>query len=93
MIFLFTVSSTFEGKDWRLHPDWVYCEYNYAGDNHEFATPEEGMEHFFVKMQKPRWNWGTQRVVPLPQCQDGKYSSNCQICKYRMRKSFLILIL
>ena len=75
------MSEKFEGDNWRLHPDWVYCEYNYAGDQHEFDNPEETMKHFFTKMQQPRWNWGTTRVVPLPQCQDGKYSRDCTICK------------
>ena len=46
-----SVSDLFTGKDWRLHPDWVYCEYNYAGTpGREFNTPEENMAHFFVKM-------------------------------------------
>ena len=82
IVYHLTVSDKFEGDNWRLHPDWVYCEYNYAGDEHEFANPEENMKHFFDKMQKPRWNWGTTKVVPLPQCQSGKYEKNCQICKY-----------
>ena len=25
---VFSVSDLFKGKSWRLHPDWVYCEYN-----------------------------------------------------------------
>ena len=38
---------------WRLHPDWVYCQYNYAGDrNVEFDTPEENFKHFVAKVIK-----------------------------------------
>ena len=38
----FNISHLFTGNDWRLHPDWVYCEYNYAGTPmREFDTPEK----------------------------------------------------
>ena len=86
----FSVTEQFTGTNWRLHPDWVYCEYNYAGDQHEFENPEETMKHFFHKMQKPRWNWGTTRVVPLPQCSKGAYQRGCEICKH-LRIFFIIL--
>ena len=86
----FAVTEQFTGTNWRLHPDWVYCEYNYAGDQHEFENPEETMKHFFHKMQKPRWNWGTTRVVPLPQCSKGAYQRGCEICKH-LKIFFIIL--
>merc|ERR1719507_2030341 len=36
-----------EGGNWKLHPDWVYCEYNYGGRNGKvFDTPEQNMRHF-----------------------------------------------
>ena len=41
------------GSDrWKLHPDWVYCEYNYAGSNGrpEFDTPENNMRHFLERL-------------------------------------------
>jgi len=75
----FNISDLFKGKSWRLHPDWVYCEYNYAGTPYrEFNTPEDNMKHFFVKMQQPEWNWGTPNVLPLPNCKDKqKFEPNC----------------
>ena len=81
---VFAVSEKFAGKAWRIHPDWVYCEYNYHGlKGHEFDTPEEGMKHFFTKMQSAGWNWGTTRVVPLPQCQNAKpFDPLCVKCKF-----------
>ena len=84
-ILTFSVSDLFTGRDWRLHPDWVYCEYNYAGTpGREFNTPEDTMRHFFVKMQQPDWNWGTPSVLPLPECEGKeKYSPNCFKCKLR----------
>ena len=78
---LFSVSEKLTGTSWRIHPDWVYCEYNYAGDTHEFDSPEEGFKHFIAKMQQKGWTWGTQRVVPLPQCKGDKYEPHCQICE------------
>jgi len=75
----FNISDLFVGNSWRLHPDWVYCEYNYAGTPYrEFHTPEDNMKHFFVKMQQPDWNWGTPNVLPLPNCKDKqRFSPNC----------------
>lgn len=84
------VSAFFDGGDWRIHPDWVYCEYNYAGTPlREFNTPEENMKHFVGKMQKPGWNWGTPSVLPLPKCSDKqKFEPNCFKCKFGRKKKF-----
>ena len=79
----FLVSDLFTGDSWRLHPDWVYCEYNYAGAPlREFKDPEDNMKHFFVKMQQPDWNWGTPSVLPLPKCSGTQgFDPNCKFCK------------
>ena len=79
----FNISHLFTGNDWRLHPDWVYCEYNYAGTPmREFDTPEKNMEHFFKRMQEPSWTWGTPNVLPLPKCSNKeKFEPNCMKCK------------
>ena len=88
----FAVSDLFVGNSWRLHPDWVYCEYNYAGTPYrEFHTPEDNMKHFFVKMQQPDWNWGTPNVLPLPNCKDKqRFSPNCFKCKSFFKINFKI---
>lgn len=79
------LSSVLEGADWRIHPDWVYCQYNYAGDeDKEFATPEEGMKHFVARMQNRKWTWGTPSVRPLPVCTEDSalgYNPNCIKCE------------
>ena len=76
---LFLVSDMFAGDGWRVHPDWVYCEYNYAGDPaREFGTPEGELKHFVGRFKKPGWSWGTPNPRPLPQCSGSKkYNPNC----------------
>ncbi|XP_052120647.1 voltage-dependent calcium channel subunit alpha-2/delta-4-like [Frankliniella occidentalis] len=54
------LSDLFKGDNWRLHPDWVYCEYNYASDHH-FKSPEDQFLHFLNKVRRPGWKWMSQR--------------------------------
>lgn len=73
-------AETFSGNKWKIHPDWVYCEYNYARDeDRNFDNPETNLKHFLDRMSKQRdFNWGSSRVRPLPKCQNqGKYEPGC----------------
>ncbi len=83
----FPVSALFEETSWRLHPDWMYCQYNYAGtDSHEFATKEDEMRHFMARMQNGKWNWGTPSVIPLPKCDNKEtFDPNCMKCKHTLK--------
>merc|ERR1711892_988529 len=71
----------FPDDRWKLHPDWVYCEYNYAGtDDRKFDSPEKNMKHFLERLadEKANFNWGQSRVRPLPKCQgNGYYQADC----------------
>eukprot|EP00091_Calanus_sinicus_P023984 TRINITY_DN8374_c0_g1_i2.p1 TRINITY_DN8374_c0_g1~~TRINITY_DN8374_c0_g1_i2.p1 ORF type:complete len:487 (+),score=135.44 TRINITY_DN8374_c0_g1_i2:421-1881(+) len=71
----------FPDDRWKLHPDWVYCEYNYAGtDDRKFDSPEKNMKHFLERLadEKASFNWGQSRVRPLPKCQgNGFYQADC----------------
>jgi len=71
----------FPDDKWKLHPDWVYCEYNYAGtDDRKFDSPERNMKHFLERLadEKASFNWGQSRVRPLPKCQgNGYYQADC----------------
>merc|ERR1719341_1846877 len=71
----------FPDDRWKLHPDWVYCEYNYAGtDDRKFDSPEKNMKHFLERLadEKASFNWGQSRVRPLPKCQgNGYYQADC----------------
>jgi hypothetical protein len=85
------VSEKFADKNWRVHPDWAYCEYNYAGNpNREFATPEDNVRHFVGRSQARGWNWATPNVIPMPKCTNKEqFDTNCFKCKLTLR-GFLI---
>merc|ERR1711892_1454315 len=80
----FDPTATFAGDNWKLHPDWVYCEYNYAGNGHrEFDSPETNMRHFLDRITNHGMSWGNnQRVRPLPTCENSKstYQADCPKC-------------
>ncbi|KAK0164848.1 hypothetical protein PV328_003419 [Microctonus aethiopoides] len=48
------------GTNWKVHPDWVYCEYNSASEK-IFHTPEERILHFLVRTRMPGWKWMSMR--------------------------------
>ncbi|RZF45628.1 hypothetical protein LSTR_LSTR010579 [Laodelphax striatellus] len=54
------VTEYFKGDNWRVHPDWVYCEYNYPNE-HSFKSPEEQVLHFLSRTRKPGWKWMSLR--------------------------------
>nr|CAD7570715.1 unnamed protein product [Timema californicum] len=54
------VTEYFKGSNWKVHPDWVYCEYNYASE-HRFKSPEEQVFHFLAKTRNPGWKWMSLR--------------------------------
>jgi len=80
----FDPTATFGGDKWKLHPDWVYCEYNYAGSGErEFDSPETNMRHFLDKLTHNQMSWGNnQRVRPLPECENSgnTYQADCVKC-------------
>jgi len=57
------VSSFFSGKNWKVHPDWVYCRYNYDHIK-TFASPEAEVLHFVDRTQRERWRWNSKHVRP-----------------------------
>jgi len=75
-------AKVFSSDRWKLHPDWVYCEYNYAGSNdRQFDTPENNMRHFLDRLSHEgvKFNWGSSRVRPLPTCagNGGGFTADC----------------
>lgn len=53
------ISKYFEGQNWKIHPDWVYCKYHYL-EGHEFNKTELELLEFLRKIQKPGWKWYEQ---------------------------------
>ncbi|XP_039313791.1 voltage-dependent calcium channel subunit alpha-2/delta-3 isoform X2 [Solenopsis invicta] len=54
------VTEYFKGSNWKVHPDWVYCEYNSASDKY-FSSPEERVLHFLARTRRPGWKWMSLR--------------------------------
>ena len=57
---MLTVTHYFKGTNWKVHPDWTYCEYYYEAD-HWFATPEERFLYFLHQAHSPGWKWRSMR--------------------------------
>lgn len=54
------VTEYFKGSNWKVHPDWIYCEYNSASDKF-FSSPEERVLHFLARTRRPGWKWMSLR--------------------------------
>ncbi|GFG33999.1 hypothetical protein Cfor_04865 [Coptotermes formosanus] len=65
------VTEYFKGSKWKVHPDWVYCEYNSMSE-HRFKTPEEQVQWFLSKAGKPGWKWMSLR--PRSPLKDGPHN-------------------
>ncbi|XP_011153333.1 voltage-dependent calcium channel subunit alpha-2/delta-4 isoform X1 [Harpegnathos saltator] len=57
---IINVTEFFKGNNWKVHPDWVYCEYSSASDKF-FSSPEERILHFLTRMRRPGWKWMSLR--------------------------------
>ncbi|XP_038109214.1 voltage-dependent calcium channel subunit alpha-2/delta-4 isoform X2 [Culex quinquefasciatus] len=71
------VTEHFQNNNWKVHPDWVYCEYNslkdvesngesttettYRDKDESFDTPEEQVLHFLARVGRPGWKWMSVR--------------------------------
>ncbi|XP_050452759.1 voltage-dependent calcium channel subunit alpha-2/delta-3 isoform X1 [Cataglyphis hispanica] len=58
---IINVTEHFKGSNWKVHPDWVYCEYNSASDKF-FTSPEERVLHFLARSRRPGWKWMSLRT-------------------------------
>ncbi|XP_017878460.1 voltage-dependent calcium channel subunit alpha-2/delta-4 isoform X2 [Ceratina calcarata] len=57
---IINVTEYFKGNNWKVHPDWVYCEYSSASGKW-FPTPEERFLHFLARTRSPGWKWMSLR--------------------------------
>ncbi|KAK2724952.1 hypothetical protein QYM36_001414 [Artemia franciscana] len=51
------ISELFKKKNWKVHPDWIYCQYMYDTPDHALLTPEAEVFHFMERSQRPAWKW------------------------------------
>ncbi|CAH0727477.1 unnamed protein product, partial [Brenthis ino] len=58
------VTEYFKGENWKIHPDWVYCEYASTSDQ-AFNSPEEQLLHFLTRSGRPGWKWMSLRPRAL----------------------------
>ncbi|KAL4716978.1 hypothetical protein ACJJTC_012789 [Scirpophaga incertulas] len=58
------VTEYFKGENWKVHPDWVYCEYSSTTEQ-SFNTPEEQLLHFLSRAGRPGWKWMSLRPRAL----------------------------
>ncbi|CAG9828462.1 unnamed protein product [Diabrotica balteata] len=62
VIHFVSVSDYFKGENWRVHPDWVYCEYTSGTSGEQwFKTAEERVLHFLLRSRRPGWKWMSLR--------------------------------
>ena len=59
-VWRFSVTEYFKGSNWKVHPDWVYCEYSSASEKW-FPSPEERVLHFLARTRSPGWKWMSLR--------------------------------
>ncbi|KYB29565.1 voltage-dependent calcium channel subunit alpha-2/delta-3 isoform X2 [Tribolium castaneum] len=56
------VTDYFKGNNWKVHPDWVYCEYTSGTSGEQwFRTAEERVLHFLSRSRRPGWKWMSLR--------------------------------
>ncbi|KAG5895094.1 hypothetical protein JTB14_023267 [Gonioctena quinquepunctata] len=56
------VSDYFKGENWKVHPDWVYCEYTSSTSGEQsFKSAEERVSHFLLRSRRPGWKWMSLR--------------------------------
>ncbi|XP_026478541.1 voltage-dependent calcium channel subunit alpha-2/delta-3-like [Ctenocephalides felis] len=56
-------SSYFVERNWRIHPDWLYCKQS----DKSFATPEDELMYFLERMDRPGWKWPSRTPYPPPE--------------------------
>ncbi|XP_048526284.1 voltage-dependent calcium channel subunit alpha-2/delta-3 isoform X1 [Dendroctonus ponderosae] len=62
------VTDYLKGNKWRVHPDWVYCEYTSGTSGEQwFKTAEERVLHFLSRSRRPGWKWMSLRPRASPQ--------------------------
>ncbi|XP_034475779.1 voltage-dependent calcium channel subunit alpha-2/delta-3 [Drosophila innubila] len=66
------IRSFFDGKRWKIHPDWLFCKQT----NKTFRTPETELLYFVDRMSEPGWHWPSSRSAMPPEHAAAIFSNN-----------------
>ncbi|XP_030247122.1 voltage-dependent calcium channel subunit alpha-2/delta-3 isoform X8 [Drosophila navojoa] len=72
------IRSFFDGKRWKIHPDWLFCKQT----NKTFRTPETELLYFVDRMSEPGWHWPSSRSALPPEHAAAIYSNNSSTGRY-----------
>lgn len=88
----FSVTEYFKGNNWKVHPDWVYCEYSSASEKW-FPSPEERVLHFLTRTRSPGWKWMSlrPRSPSSHHKQASKPDKDAYYCMYSSRSNSTII--
>lgn len=88
---IFSVTEYFKGNNWKVHPDWVYCEYSSASEKW-FPSPEERVLHFLTRTRSPGWKWMSlrPRSPSSHHKQASKPDKDAYYCMYLSRSNTMI---
>lgn len=63
-----SVLDYFQGKNWKVHPEWYYCKYHFENSySRTFKTPEDEVLHFLDRTYQPGWKWPLKRNPSPPE--------------------------
>ena len=67
LLAFFLASGLSSQGSWAVHPDWLYCRYNYAGSVRSFASQEERVVYFLDKKayEGSHFHWRGHRSIDL----------------------------
>lgn len=60
-LYYFPVTEYFKGDNWRVHPEWVYCEYNSVSDLEK--ERESSGEYSGSRDQEPSFGSPEEQVL------------------------------
>ncbi|XP_068145666.1 voltage-dependent calcium channel subunit alpha-2/delta-3 isoform X7 [Drosophila tropicalis] len=72
------IRSFFDGKRWKIHPDWLFCKHS----NRTFRTPETELMFFLERMSEPGWHWPASRSAMPPEHAAAMFSNNSSTGRY-----------
>uniref|UniRef100_A0A8D8S0Y7 Voltage-dependent calcium channel subunit alpha-2/delta-3 n=1 Tax=Cacopsylla melanoneura TaxID=428564 RepID=A0A8D8S0Y7_9HEMI len=73
-------------NDWKVHPEWFYCKYNFHREDFNFTTAEAEVVQFVTLAMSSNWKWPPKTNIPPEKRYYKMYNFTCD------RDLFLSLI-